>query len=1221
MRKLSTLLAATAVSATALALGRGVSADVDPQLPAYQTVQGVSGSLKSVGSDTLNDLMTFWTEGFYALYPNVKPEIEGKGSTTAPPALISGASNLGPMSREMKAEEIAAFEKKFGYKPTGIRVALDALAVFVSKDNPIQSLTLAQVDAIFSSTRKGGAPADITTWGQVGLTGEWASLPISLYGRNSASGTYGYFKEHVLAKGDYKNTVKEQPGSAAVVQGVTGDRGGIGYSGIGYRTAGVRAVPIVGKDGQAYEAKEENVYNGKYCDLPPPVRVRQQGSWAAPAVGDQGVPDVRGLEAGPGDHGEGGIRAAAGDSRGRRAREAQLVGSCLGERGRLGPAPPLRAPAAGGAKPPSPAGSSRVTRRVRSPLRPRVNGSTMSPHATEPPTAPSSRPESRLGPPPPRTSPRTTARSVLFFDALAGGVVRVGGIMVILAVIGILVFLVATVLPLFRAAQVVERPVAGKVPVEGHLHLLAVDEYRQLACAIGESPEVVCFRPDTGEVLQRIAMPRLETARVACAHRAIRSSDTVVGTTDGRLAFLSIAFSSDFVLGKEAEELRKGMTLGQVRTVDGAVVLRKPGGNLLRVRADVAFRGDVTLPKGAGPVVRASYASPDGAGAALAVTSDGAVHLVREAEDAGEGGGVGRGYRLAPIAEAGPGIPSTVFEALVDEEARVGWLVSREGSVLRLDLLASPAIRREAKYTGEPGATRLTAAELLIGGRSLLLGDSKGGLTIWSLVPLPPEDVGGSRDPGDAKVLALLHRFDAFSSPVVTIAPSATRRSFCLGHEDGGVSLGFAPNERVLGHVAAFQGPIEAIADGSKNDGFLVVGPGGAYRAFEVDCPHPETNARALFGEIHYEGFAQAAYQYQSSAATDEAELKFCLTPLIFGTLKSTFYAMLFALPLALFGALYTSQFMHPRVRALVKPGVEVMASLPSVVLGFVAALVLAPAIEKVVPGIFAAIFGIGIVGFLAGFAWYLIPIHLRQAVSSGHRLLIALALVAGTGWLGLQMTPFLQASLFSGPKNPEGDFRTWMLCQPGTGTGLPLLRLGLFVLGVSLGVHPGSEVPLGVLRAGTGTPGGTASSAGRAVRPCDQGERDQEALTGRDGLAEGGSGSGTTRSRRSDDPDAIRGEDAGTTFSIAGASTSAATNPRTTLGRLAMTSTPGWTRARTLGHELRRVERPEEGERQREEHRVERGLDVEDQGSHKNLSSASSVAASSGTGTRPGPP
>jgi phosphate transport system substrate-binding protein len=245
---------------TAAAAQTAITAD--PKLPDYQPQPGVSGALSSIGSDTLNNLMTFWAESFRKLYPSVKVQVEGKGSSTAPPALIAGTAQLGPMSREMKAAEVDAFEKKFGYKPRAVAVALDGLAVFVNKDNPIKSLTLEQVDAIMSSTRKRGGAA-IATWGQLGLAGEWADRPISLYGRNSASGTYGFFKEHVLKGGDYASTVKEQPGSASVVQGIEKEAGGIGYSGIGYATSGVRAVPIADK-GAAVEPSYENVERFKY---------------------------------------------------------------------------------------------------------------------------------------------------------------------------------------------------------------------------------------------------------------------------------------------------------------------------------------------------------------------------------------------------------------------------------------------------------------------------------------------------------------------------------------------------------------------------------------------------------------------------------------------------------------------------------------------------------------------------------------------------------------------------------------------------------------------------------------------------------------------------------------------------------------------------------------------------------------------------------------------
>ncbi|MCX8071719.1 MAG: phosphate ABC transporter substrate-binding protein [Candidatus Binatia bacterium] len=238
---------------------------VDPALPVYERVSGVSGTLNSVGSDTMNNLMTLWAEGFAKIYPNVKVQVEGKGSSTAPAALIARTAQLGPMSRPMKDTERDQFEAKFGYKPTEIRTAVDAVAVYVHKDNPLAALTLPQVDAIFSKTRRLGYPHSIDSWGQLGLKGAWENRRISMYGRNSASGTYGFFKEHALGGGDFKDEVKEQPGSASVVQGVSEDAAGVGYSGIGYRTSGVKALALSPKEGApAVEPVAGNVYNGTY---------------------------------------------------------------------------------------------------------------------------------------------------------------------------------------------------------------------------------------------------------------------------------------------------------------------------------------------------------------------------------------------------------------------------------------------------------------------------------------------------------------------------------------------------------------------------------------------------------------------------------------------------------------------------------------------------------------------------------------------------------------------------------------------------------------------------------------------------------------------------------------------------------------------------------------------------------------------------------------------
>ena len=240
-------------------------ARIDQALPEYAKVSGVSGTISSVGSDTLANLMTLWAEEFKRIYPNVNVQIQAAGSSTAPPALTEGTSNLGPMSRLMKDNEIQAFEQRHGYKPTPIAVAIDALAVFVHKDNPIEGLTLQQIDAIFSSTRTCGGAEDIATWGQLGLPGAWTSRAVQLYGRNSVSGTYGYFKEHALCKGDYRNSVNEQPGSASVVQSVSASVNGIGYSGVGYTTPSVRAVALAsGADKPFVAATPENALNGSY---------------------------------------------------------------------------------------------------------------------------------------------------------------------------------------------------------------------------------------------------------------------------------------------------------------------------------------------------------------------------------------------------------------------------------------------------------------------------------------------------------------------------------------------------------------------------------------------------------------------------------------------------------------------------------------------------------------------------------------------------------------------------------------------------------------------------------------------------------------------------------------------------------------------------------------------------------------------------------------------
>ncbi|ANN27495.1 TPA: phosphate ABC transporter substrate-binding protein PstS family protein [Vibrio vulnificus] len=250
-----------------LLLMGGISASaqaLDTPLQPYKKIPGVSGNLLSVGSDTLAGMTTLWVEEFKALYPNINAQVQASGSSTAPPALTEQTAQFGPMSRPMRLREVEAFERTHGYKPTALRVAIDAIGIFVHQDNPVQGLNFPQLDAIFSATLRCGAEDFVSTWAQLGIDAEWAKRNFQIFGRNSVSGTYGYFKKHALCGGDFKSQVNEQPGSASVVQSVASTLSGIGYSGVGYRVAGVRLLPIAKQGNEFVYPSRENILTGDY---------------------------------------------------------------------------------------------------------------------------------------------------------------------------------------------------------------------------------------------------------------------------------------------------------------------------------------------------------------------------------------------------------------------------------------------------------------------------------------------------------------------------------------------------------------------------------------------------------------------------------------------------------------------------------------------------------------------------------------------------------------------------------------------------------------------------------------------------------------------------------------------------------------------------------------------------------------------------------------------
>lgn len=233
-------------------------------LPDYHKVPGLSGNLTSVGSDTFASLVSLWGEAFKTYYPNVNVQVHASGSSTAAPALIEGTAQFGPMSRQMRLKEVESFEREHGYPPTVLKVAIDAIGIFVHEDNPIKGLNFTQVDSIFSATMRCGGSQPVQTWSELGIEHKWAKRRIQLFGRNSVSGTYGYFKQTALCGGDFQKYVNEQPGSASVVQSVASSINTIGYSGIGYRMAGVKLVPIAEQGNQYVWPDKQSIADGRY---------------------------------------------------------------------------------------------------------------------------------------------------------------------------------------------------------------------------------------------------------------------------------------------------------------------------------------------------------------------------------------------------------------------------------------------------------------------------------------------------------------------------------------------------------------------------------------------------------------------------------------------------------------------------------------------------------------------------------------------------------------------------------------------------------------------------------------------------------------------------------------------------------------------------------------------------------------------------------------------
>jgi phosphate transport system permease protein len=576
-------------------------------------------------------------------------------------------------------------------------------------------------------------------------------------------------------------------------------------------------------------------------------------------------------------------------------------------------------------------------------------------------------------------------------DKAAAAVITLGGIGIVVCVLGILVFIVGETWPLFSAPEgrfVGEVRLAAAapataaiaspkpaVPVEAvvapptALLALGVDEYQRYLYVVRGDAQVALHRLEDGAWMKSFTLSGIAGASVTAASRSLQGDRVAAATADGRVALAQVAFRPIYA-DQQLSDLE--ITLEE--------------------------KGTVVLDDARRPVRDVDYIEDDaGARTVAAVVADDEIVVAM----AGEAGGerretlrIGAGERITAIALA----RTDSLAAGTDRGQVYHWSL---GEPSRLTSV-SPT-----------GASAVTALEWLIGAVTFVAGTEDGNVSAWFATRLHDDD--------ETPSMVRAHVFEGQGSPVRAIAASTRDKSFVTVGEDGRAVVRYLTSERTLLALSGAAKGVTSALITPKADGVLVGQSDGALARFAIAIPHPETTAKTVFGKVWYEGYGQPEYVWQSTGATNDFETKFSLVPLVFGTLKATAYALLFAIPLAVLGALYTSQFVHPAIRAKVKPTVEIMAALPSVVIGFVAGLYLAPLVERVLVPVLLMFLLLPVFGTIGVLVWHRIPSAAARRLKPGMELLLIVPMMALGGGVALQLGPPVEAALFG------GDFRLWV--------------------------------------------------------------------------------------------------------------------------------------------------------------------------------------------------
>jgi phosphate transport system permease protein len=612
---------------------------------------------------------------------------------------------------------------------------------------------------------------------------------------------------------------------------------------------------------------------------------------------------------------------------------------------------------------------------------------------------------------------RKTKKSVLIADKIADRVITIGGIMVIVTVLGILVFLIKEVIPLFKKGTVTSKHEYALPGSLSEVVTLGMDDHKTLSYILFKDGTTVIFHPKSGTCLNPFHVD-IGGKKVVSFSTTIDGKHLALGFSDGTVMFAEVNFATEFLSENSLpKQLNK---IDNYDSTDFEAVYSKIPGDLYRkVALKIDVMNTITMSPAKKPITALDYKVGGESGrftrTVIAVDEDGLASL----QVATSRTNLLTGIKKEVIKKTHlPALPENVKvnTALINDKGDMAMLVSCQGRIYRYsteDFKKPVLVETFPLFTSD---TKPSVIGFLSGGQSLVVGGTDGSLDIYFLINDP------QRGTVDKKGVILARSFKKSAEPATLFYPSARGKSFAIGFNSGEVKVINSTSKKILVQQnVTGTDPLAGIILAPQMDGLLSAGKDGNIRFFEFSSPHPETTFSTLFQKIWYEGAPRPSFTWQSSAGTDDYESKLSLMPLIFGSVKGAFYSLLFAVPIAILSAIYTSEFVDKRIRNPIKTSMEMMASIPSVVLGFVAALVLAPIVEEFIAVLIVSFMVIPVSLIFGSLFWQMIPMHYASRWQTMGRFSATFFVIIAGCVVSVMLAPWFEGFFF------HGDFKGWI--------------------------------------------------------------------------------------------------------------------------------------------------------------------------------------------------